>query len=125
MQSFAATDSHQRWSILWTPGLIIRVRLWWALIFKSPSHQLVVCCRITSEPVEAARIRGSGRLVAHSETVRQVPANAPSRHLHEFQPLHIGPRQIRGLRPRAAEHHHHAPLRAVAGGIVVASDLLA
>jgi hypothetical protein len=39
--------------------------------------------------------------------------------------LHVRPRDIRGLRPVAAEHHRHAPLRVVAGGIVVAADLLA
>ena len=58
--------------------------------------------------------------VAHSETI------APSlRHLDQFQPLHIRPRDIRGLGPVSPEHHRHAPLRVVAGGIVVASDLLA
>jgi len=47
------------------------------------------------------------------------------RHLHQFQPLHVRPRDIRRLRPVATEHHCHAPLRVVAGGILVAADLLA
>ena len=46
-------------------------------------------------------------------------------HLHKLQTLHIRPRDVRGLRPVPPEHHRHAPLRIVAGGIVVAADLLA
>jgi hypothetical protein len=49
----------------------------------------------------------------------------PLRHLHQFQPLHVRPRDIRSLRPVATEHHRHASLRAVSGGIVITADLLA
>jgi hypothetical protein len=49
----------------------------------------------------------------------------PLRYLHQFEALHVRLRDVRRLRPRAAEHHRHAPLRVVAGGIVVAADLLA
>ena len=49
----------------------------------------------------------------------------PLRHLLQLQPRHVRPHDTRGLPSRAAEHHRHAPLRVVAGGIVVAADLLA
>ena len=46
-------------------------------------------------------------------------------HLDEFQSLNICPRHVRCLRPVAAKHDRHAPLGIIAGGIVVAADLLA
>ena len=47
------------------------------------------------------------------------------RHLHQFLPLHVRPRDVRCLRPVAAKHDRHAALRVAARGIVVAADLLA
>jgi len=47
------------------------------------------------------------------------------RNLHKFQPLDVRPRDIRRLRPGAAKYDRRAPLRVVAGRIVIAADLLA
>src|ERR1017187_754579 len=45
--------------------------------------------------------------------------------LGKLDSFHVRPRDIRSLGPVSAKHHRRAPLRVVAGGIIVAANLLA
>jgi len=84
------------------------------------------CCRTGISltrlpPGVGARARA---LQEHPALVGLEQSCTQLRHFDEFQPLHVRPRDVRGLRPVAPEHDHHATLRVVACGIVVAADLL-